>query len=402
MHTYYCVSGTWSPLTPVGSPELQLESTWILGKIGTMIWLCPHQKKKYLDSRWTPENHLESGGVQPNYVGQCKDLVSWLGRCFDARDPFKLYIYNSCPFSLGHLPFPPPLYFISFFIFILLRLRALGLTQSCAIRKEHWLEAHSSTMADFNFFGSHAAGSLITIYSVECDWTTWIGLDNDINLIPTEINLYKDHPDSDWANEQTFESGKYKDLEWAQEPDWFHIDTWWRGWIPIGGGVDFSPWYLNLDGLTPYIMISNCFAFTDATREEMRKDIRELQAGIDAIIENRIPHTALSGPPSYNDLVLDGMFPTLRDLRVETANAKRAALDRAGWICWWVKATPDSYFEAPDRVKDLLHIGLSDAYIYQGFVIDLCRDWQAINLPFWLYYNIPVFYTWGFDERNDA
>ena len=74
MHTYYCVSGTWSPLTPVGSSELQLESTWILGKIGTMIWLCPHQKKKYLDSRWTPENHLESSGVQPNYVGQCKDL----------------------------------------------------------------------------------------------------------------------------------------------------------------------------------------------------------------------------------------------------------------------------------------------------------------------------------------
>jgi len=53
-------------------------------------------------------------------------------------------------------------------------------------------------------------------------------------------------------------------------------------------------------------------------------------------------------------------------------------------------------------VKDLLHFGLSDAYIYRGFVIDHCRDWQAIDLPFWLYYNIPVFYTWGFDERNDA
>jgi len=52
-----------------------LESTWIPDKIGTMIWLCPHQKKKYLDSGWTPENHLESGGVQPNYVGQCKDLL---------------------------------------------------------------------------------------------------------------------------------------------------------------------------------------------------------------------------------------------------------------------------------------------------------------------------------------
>ena len=70
-----------------------LESTWIPGKIGTMIWLCPHQKKKYLDSRWTPENHLESSGVQPNYVGQCKDLyfiVQFFLKTM-AEDPFEKY-----------------------------------------------------------------------------------------------------------------------------------------------------------------------------------------------------------------------------------------------------------------------------------------------------------------------
>jgi hypothetical protein len=256
-------------------------------------------------------------------------------------------------------------------------------------------------MADFNGFSSLSDGSPMTIYSVDRDWTTWIGLNNDVDLIPTEISLYKDHPDRDWANEQTFESGRYKDLEWAQEPDWFRIATWWRGWIPIGGGTDFAPWYLDLDALAPYVTISDRFAFTDDVRKEMRKSIRDLQAGVDAILEEHVLHSVLFGPPSYDDSVLDGTFPTLRDLRIETANAKRAALDRAGWICWWTKATPDSFFASPDCVKDLLHFGLSDAYIYRGFVIDLCRDWQAIDLPFWLYYNIPVFYAWGFDEKND-
>lgn len=256
-------------------------------------------------------------------------------------------------------------------------------------------------MADFNSFGSNANDSLITIYSVKRDWTNWIGLNNDVTLIPTEINLYKNHPDRDWVNEQTFESGKYKDVEWAREPDWFRIDTWWRGWIPIGGGTDFSPWYLDLDALAPYEINSSRFAFPSEVRQEMRKGLRELQEGVDAILEEHVLHCVLSGPPAYDDSVLDGTFPTLHDLRIETANAKRAALDRAGWICWWVKATPDGFFAAPQCVQDLLHFGLSDAYIHRGFVIDLCRDWEAIDLPFWLYYNIPVFYAWGFDERND-
>ena len=39
------------------------------------IWLCSQPKKKHLDSRWTPENHLDSGGVHLEYVGQGKVLA---------------------------------------------------------------------------------------------------------------------------------------------------------------------------------------------------------------------------------------------------------------------------------------------------------------------------------------
>ena len=43
------------------------------------IWLCSQPKKMHLDSRWTPENHLDSGGVHLEYVGQGKVLVFSLG-----------------------------------------------------------------------------------------------------------------------------------------------------------------------------------------------------------------------------------------------------------------------------------------------------------------------------------
>ena len=256
-------------------------------------------------------------------------------------------------------------------------------------------------MADFNFLGSRVNDSLIVIYSIKHDWTTWVGLNANIDLIPMEINLYKDHLDRNWENEEMLKSGAYKDLEWACELDWFHTDTWWRGWIPIGRGTDFSPWYLNLDTLAPYITTTDHFVFTDEIRDMMHTSIHELQEGVDALLNEHVLCSHLPAPPCYNASILDSTFPTLCDLHIEMANAKQAALDHAGWICWWMKATPDGFFAAPECIKDLLHFRLSDTYIHRGYVIDLCHDWQAIDLPFWLYYDIPVFYTWGFDERND-
>ena len=38
------------------------------------IWLYSQPKKKHLDSRWTPENHLDSPRVHLEYVGQGKVL----------------------------------------------------------------------------------------------------------------------------------------------------------------------------------------------------------------------------------------------------------------------------------------------------------------------------------------
>jgi len=49
---------------------VHLESIWN----GIINWLYHHQKKKYLDSRWTRVNHPDSTGVQLNYVGECKVL----------------------------------------------------------------------------------------------------------------------------------------------------------------------------------------------------------------------------------------------------------------------------------------------------------------------------------------
>lgn len=237
-------------------------------------------------------------------------------------------------------------------------------------------------MAAFNFFSTRF-GAKTEIYSVQRDWTRWIGLNENINVLPVEINLHKEYPDRDWANEQTLPSGRYKDADWAYEPDWFRLDTWWRGWIPVAATDDFSPWYLDLDSLDAYVTVAgNCFAFPDDKRERMQNNIGRLQTAVDLLIEERILGVYLSGPPVYDHSILDGTFDTVHELRIESANAKRAALDRVGWIRWWVKACPDGYDSAPGFVKSLLHEGLNELYASRGHVVDLGKDWGALDFPF--------------------
>jgi hypothetical protein len=60
IHTYYYVSGTWTPETPDGSPELQVEFIWSSSEFGITIWLWPHQKKKVPELQVNLGNHPES------------------------------------------------------------------------------------------------------------------------------------------------------------------------------------------------------------------------------------------------------------------------------------------------------------------------------------------------------
>ena len=68
------LSGKWTPLTPCGSSGVHLESWWNPGGSCMSIWLCSQPKKMHLDSRCTLENHLDSGGVHLEDVGQDKVL----------------------------------------------------------------------------------------------------------------------------------------------------------------------------------------------------------------------------------------------------------------------------------------------------------------------------------------
>ncbi|KIM36524.1 hypothetical protein M413DRAFT_51410, partial [Hebeloma cylindrosporum] len=256
-------------------------------------------------------------------------------------------------------------------------------------------------MAKFNVFATRG-DQTVEIYSVERDWTRWICLNATAEVLPNEINLHKDFPDRDWENEQILPSGRYKDVDWACEPDWFRLEHWWRGWIPVDAPDTCSLWYLDLDAPSPSEDAPrNRFVFPDKLRKEMHTTLRDLQAAVDDLIMQRILGHFLPGPPAYDVSILDGTFITLQDLRREGANTKRAALDRAGWIRWWLAACEDGYFITPESLSRVLHSELGELHWNRGYVIDLCKDWKGINLLQWFYHHMPLFYPWGFDEIND-
>ena len=64
------------------------------------------------------------------------------------------------------------------------------------------------------------------------DWADWIGLNADTRKVPSGARAWKDIKTIDWAAVETTPSGKYGELEWTKQPDWYRHDTHWRGFGP--------------------------------------------------------------------------------------------------------------------------------------------------------------------------
>ncbi|KIM42376.1 hypothetical protein M413DRAFT_10525 [Hebeloma cylindrosporum] len=250
------------------------------------------------------------------------------------------------------------------------------------------------------FFGN-VLGDPPRTYFARHDWATWISLGMSTSSLPAEIRLHKDYPQRDWANEATLPSGRFRDVDWACEPDWWRTETWWRGWIPTDSSAGDRPWYIDMDEKDAYVTSGSRFMFPDLQRRARRADLQDLQAGIEAIVNLGTICADTPTPPLYDDSVLDGTFNTIKELRNEGARSKRAALDRVGWLIWWINAIPTGLADLPNDIRALVGRDLHSLYCLRGFVIDLAQDWGEINLSFWVFHNVPVFYAWGFDENND-
>ena len=157
----------------------------------------------------------------------------------------------------------------------------------------------------------------------------------------------------------------------------------WHPFTPQGGGTAGLPWYL-------------CSAIPSSTEQSaIRWEFQELGSAI---------HELCKRYPEYSGLKL-----TSSGLLFNSAEsfwqASKAMLKLVGFIKWWMAWFPEAivsnHHTLPRRTLEMLTSWSAVSLGWCGVVLDLCKDWDTINLPLWILEDILVYHKWTSSEAAD-
>ncbi|KAF8070247.1 hypothetical protein FPV67DRAFT_1448057 [Lyophyllum atratum] len=172
----------------------------------------------------------------------------------------------------------------------------------------------------------------------------WIGLNGAVDTIPSEARAYKDRPLYGNTDAIIKPDGSYLDMEWGAQPDWFDLKHHWRGYIPVSDGRDISaPWFVR---------------FQRPVKLHVSPDG---QACIDLSVNMEMIYD------------LDAIQEMVEDIRIF---GKTGVMDS---------------FPDPFNTEKW------------GILLDLERDWRALDFGLLTRHDVPIFYHWtdklAADER---
>ena len=234
------------------------------------------------------------------------------------------------------------------------------------------------------------------------DWTDWVGLNADTEKIPPGAQDRRDPATIDWDAVEVTPSGRYIEMEWTVHPDWYHHDTHWRGYGPtrmtrtpsVG-----SPWYLDMDTPVAYCAVEGGYSFAEHQRGNVSKDLAFFDGCLEEVKATKQFVNGSPMPPPYNPARLEETFRSVIALQREGAAAKRAAWDRLAFLAWWTGSCSD-WADGVDevmaeRVEGIIARGRNP----RGFLFDLLKDWNEMNVPFLLERSIPFYYIFSLEAR---
>lgn len=231
----------------------------------------------------------------------------------------------------------------------------------------------------------------------------WVGLNRYTNAIPREAYKFVDKMDYHSPEAAKDELGRYKEMEWANQPDWHSLEYHWRPYIPIRAPESLSPpWYLQID--RPAVI--NTFGGPDRfiverkTAEDFTRDLWKIR---DWVTEIANSEDFGSGPiPSRFDTnLLVEVHDSIDSATSAVAGAKRAMVDGLGFLNWWRACLPHrAHWLSNESTEEFDKLNIRK-YEKRGILVNLSRDWMQINLPAWVAHEVPIFYPWTYKEELD-
>lgn len=234
------------------------------------------------------------------------------------------------------------------------------------------------------------------------DWADWVGLNADTRKVPLGARAWKDLSTVKWDTAEVTPSGRYAELEWTKQPDWYRHEAHWRGFGPTRMDTPHSvetPWYFDMDTPVAYSVVPGSYSFADLQRGKADNELNFLD---DCLAEVVATQQFLEGspvPPPYDRKHLATTFQSVIALQREGAAVKRAAWDRVAFLAWWTAACND-WSKGVDvitaeRVEHIVSKGREP----RGFLFDLLTDWRELNVPFLLSRGVPFYYTFSLEAR---
>ena len=122
------------------------------------------------------------------------------------------------------------------------------------------------------------------------DWADWIGLNTDIRRIPPDARNWKDPSEIDWDTVEVTPSGRYADLEWTVQLDWYRHDTHWHRFGPTRVATTpsvGSPWYLDMDMPMAYSAVEGGYSFAELQQGNVTNDLIFLDGCLEEVTSTK-------------------------------------------------------------------------------------------------------------------
>ncbi|KAF8174357.1 hypothetical protein K438DRAFT_1682860, partial [Mycena galopus ATCC 62051] len=232
----------------------------------------------------------------------------------------------------------------------------------------------------------------------------WIGIHKHCAAVPKDALDKDDHPQQE-DDSPVDEFGRYRSIEWTDEPDWYRPDSHTRGWIPLAkeGDLRRGAWARATRSRFHLLGPSDSgkWMLADQERLMVRNDLSHLRHLVEEVGESELLDSETAIPPLFEIDRVDLEFDRQDDVQHLGMDARRAALDMMGFLNWWTTAIPRWMAGLPVEVVNSVEALELSRYEKRGYLISVNRDWKTCNFSLLVKRGVPFFYVWGIFEMQD-
>jgi len=177
----------------------------------------------------------------------------------------------------------------------------------------------------------------------------WIGLNKSCAAIPRGALKWIDAHHHQLEDSPVDEFGRFRTMEWGDQPDWFDPEDHARGWIPLARPNDHrrGAWAKQTRSLMPVVgpLHEGKWRLADLSCQLVKDDVAYFRELTEDISLGRLYDEETYLPPLFDVDKVSAEYSSAIEVHRMVMEARRAVLGSLGHIGWWMAATGGRWME---------------------------------------------------------